>query len=124
MPDEVIPQQLALDYDGKRDRWAGYDASQYTQVVEEYEKLDELRRKKKAEQVMQDLIAKGSKAEDAAAKAAAEAANLEEEYVEDEDKEMVGQHFDAKVLTTFFDTLPAAHISDISSAPPESSVCS
>jgi pre-mRNA-processing factor SLU7 len=28
MPDEVIPQTMSLDYDGKRDRWAGYDASQ------------------------------------------------------------------------------------------------
>ncbi len=97
MPDEVIPQQMALDYDGKRDRWAGYDVGQYVQVVEEYEKLDELRRKNKAHEVMQELIAKGSKAEDAAATAEKEVADkMDTGFVEGGEEEMVGQHFDAK----------------------------
>lgn len=97
MPDEVIPQQMTLDYDGKRDRWAGYDAAQYMQVVEEYDKLDEMRRKKKAEEVMAELIAKGSKVEDAAAKAEAQVVEgVEEGFVEQGEEEMVGQHFDSK----------------------------
>ena len=93
----MIPQDLKLDYDGKRDRWAGYDASQYLQVVEEYDKLDEMRRKKKAEEVMAELIAKGSKAEEAEAAAEAQAAEgMEHELLEKGEEEMVGQHFDAK----------------------------
>ena len=96
MPDEVIPEQLELDYAGKRDRWAGYDAASYQTVVDEYEKLDELRRKKKAEQLMAELIEKGSKADEAAETAAKAVANMEDEYVEGEDMDMVGQHFDAK----------------------------
>lgn len=59
MPDEIIPQNLTLDYDGKRDRWAGYDADQYVHVVEEYQALEELRKKKRAQELMEELMAKG-----------------------------------------------------------------
>ena len=38
-------QQEELDYDGKRDRWKGYDGAEYSKVVERYEKA-ELERKK------------------------------------------------------------------------------
>ncbi len=102
MPDEVVPQNLALDYDGKRDRWAGYNAEQYTAVVEEYEKLDELRRLAKAEQLAAERIAKGDEAEAAAAAAALEvnSAAAVEEFAEDDEAEMIGQHFDAKSRMT------------------------
>ncbi|MEQ2167648.1 hypothetical protein GOODEAATRI_006206 [Goodea atripinnis] len=32
--------QLALDYDGKRDRWNGYDPEEHQRIVEEYAKVD------------------------------------------------------------------------------------
>lgn len=32
-PDEKI-ETFELDYDGKRDRWNGYDTSTYTRVIE------------------------------------------------------------------------------------------
>ena len=32
-PDEKI-ESFELDYDGKRDRWNGYDASTYARVIE------------------------------------------------------------------------------------------
>lgn len=46
MPDEVI-QDLNLDYDGKRDRWNGYDPASHMKLMERYAKLDEERRKQR-----------------------------------------------------------------------------
>lgn len=41
--DEIV-QDVNMGWDAKRDRWNGYDASEYRQVVEEYEELDQLKR--------------------------------------------------------------------------------
>ncbi|PWY79478.1 hypothetical protein BO94DRAFT_537509 [Aspergillus sclerotioniger CBS 115572] len=41
--DEVI-QDVNMGWDAKRDRWNGYDPSEYQQVVEEYEELEKLKR--------------------------------------------------------------------------------
>jgi len=40
--DEVI-QEVQLGWDGKRDRWNGYDASEHDVIVQEHERLEELR---------------------------------------------------------------------------------
>ncbi|KAL1973689.1 hypothetical protein VTN31DRAFT_5249 [Thermomyces dupontii] len=42
-PDEVI-QDVQLGWDAKRDRWNGYDPSEYRRVVEEYEEREALKR--------------------------------------------------------------------------------
>lgn len=42
--DEVI-QDINVSWDAKRDRWNGYDATDYKKVIERYEKLDELQNK-------------------------------------------------------------------------------
>mmetsp|Transcript_85092 Transcript_85092/g.150477 ORF Transcript_85092/g.150477 Transcript_85092/m.150477 type:complete len:672 (-) Transcript_85092:26-2041(-) len=47
MPDEYI-QELSLDYDGKRDRWNGYQPEDYKAVIEEWEKVEDQRRRQKA----------------------------------------------------------------------------
>jgi len=47
MPDEHV-DVLDLDYEGKRDRWNGYQAEDYKEVIEEWEKVEEERRAKKA----------------------------------------------------------------------------
>lgn len=39
-PDEHSQVQLDLDYDGKRDRWNGYDPEEHQRIVEEYAKVD------------------------------------------------------------------------------------
>ena len=39
-PDEHSQVCLDLDYDGKRDRWNGYDPEDHTRIVEEYAKVD------------------------------------------------------------------------------------
>ena len=46
-PDEIIPQQLALTYDGKRDRWNGYNPDQHKQTIERFEFLRKERRRRK-----------------------------------------------------------------------------
>lgn len=42
--DEVV-QEVRLGWDAKRDRWNGYDAQEYRNVIEEYEELDSLKKK-------------------------------------------------------------------------------
>lgn len=49
--DEFIQPNLTLDYDGKRDRWAGYDPSQHKAIVEEYQKVEEAKRQLRAEKL-------------------------------------------------------------------------
>jgi pre-mRNA-processing factor SLU7 len=49
--DEFIQPDLKLDYDGKRDRWAGYDPTGYKEIVEEYEKIEEAKRQLRAEKL-------------------------------------------------------------------------
>lgn len=42
-PDEHAQVQIDLDYDGKRDRWNGYDPEEHQRIVEEYAKVDLVR---------------------------------------------------------------------------------
>ncbi|KAF8015862.1 hypothetical protein BT93_H1416 [Corymbia citriodora subsp. variegata] len=53
-PDEKI-ETFELDYDGKRDRWNGYDAATYACVIERYEARDEARKKYLKEQQLKKL---------------------------------------------------------------------
>jgi len=46
--DELV-QDVQLGWDAKRDRWNGYDATDFTQVIEEYNELEDIRKKAKAE---------------------------------------------------------------------------
>ncbi|CAE8595554.1 unnamed protein product, partial [Polarella glacialis] len=47
MPDEYI-SDLKLDWDGKRDRWNGYQPEDYKKVIEEWESVEGERRRVKA----------------------------------------------------------------------------
>ncbi|XP_030950945.1 pre-mRNA-splicing factor SLU7-A [Quercus lobata] len=58
-PDEKI-ETFELDYDGKRDRWNGYDASTYSRVIERYEARDEARRKFLKDQQLKKLEEKNN----------------------------------------------------------------
>lgn len=41
-PDEYIQPKLDFDFDGKRDRWNGYDPSEHAAIVEDFQKLEEV----------------------------------------------------------------------------------
>ncbi|KAA8645702.1 hypothetical protein EYZ11_009538 [Aspergillus tanneri] len=64
--DEVV-QNVDLGWDAKRDRWNGYDPSEYRQVVEEYEELEKLKRatKKDVENGQKTITDGGPDDEDA-----------------------------------------------------------
>ena len=46
-----IPSQnpLAMDFEGKRDRWNGYDTTAHDELIEEFTKVEEAKRQLKAE---------------------------------------------------------------------------
>nr|XP_023029920.1 pre-mRNA-splicing factor Slu7-like [Leptinotarsa decemlineata] len=50
-PDEYIQKNLSLSFDGKRDRWSGYDPSEHKTVIEEFQKVEEAKRHLKAEKL-------------------------------------------------------------------------
>lgn len=50
-PDEYTQPELSMDYDGKRDRWAGYDPSEHRAIVEEYQKIEEAKRQMRADKL-------------------------------------------------------------------------
>ena len=52
-PDEYLNEQpsLTLTFDGKRDRWNGYDPSTHLDVVEDYAKMEELRKSMKKDKM-------------------------------------------------------------------------
>jgi pre-mRNA-processing factor SLU7 len=86
-PDEKI-ETFELDFDGKRDRWNGYDASTYSRVIDSYEMRDEARRKYQKEQQLKKLEEKNSSLEPVADK--------DSDEDEDEDKDG-GEVDEAKV---------------------------
>lgn len=79
--DEYIPKEFELDYDGKRDRWAGYDPSTYIKVIEHHQKTRDVRRQQKAKELdkaMKEKMAeKKKKKEQKLKKKAEDAANGE-----------------------------------------------
>ncbi|KAK7807311.1 hypothetical protein U0070_007446 [Myodes glareolus] len=107
-PDEHIQPQLMFDYDGKRDRWNGYNPEEHMKIVEEYAKVDLAKRTLKA-QKLQEELASGKLMEQANSPKhqwGEEEPNsqMEKDHNsedEDEDKyaddiDMPGQNFDSK----------------------------
>lgn len=66
-PDEFI-YEVPLDYEGKRDRWNGYNPDSYRSLIYEYEKFQEVKKKYKEEEVKditdEKVIKKAMKDED------------------------------------------------------------
>ncbi|KAJ1127983.1 hypothetical protein NDU88_006376 [Pleurodeles waltl] len=54
-PDEHSQPQLLFDYDGKRDRWNGYNPEEHMKIVEEYSKVDLAKRTLKAQKLQEEL---------------------------------------------------------------------
>lgn len=55
-PDEKNLPSLNLDYDGKRDRWNGFDPACYQAVIEEYRKVEEAKRQLKEDKLKHDIM--------------------------------------------------------------------
>ncbi|KAB0802208.1 hypothetical protein PPYR_04394 [Photinus pyralis] len=86
-PDEYVQSKLALSYDGKRDRWSGYDPSEHKAIIEEFQKVEEAKRQLRADKLN------------------ANEASSEEDEEEDEDKyvdevDMPGTKVDSKQRIT------------------------
>uniref|UniRef100_A0A8C6M165 Pre-mRNA-splicing factor SLU7 n=1 Tax=Nothobranchius furzeri TaxID=105023 RepID=A0A8C6M165_NOTFU len=90
-PDEHAQIQLTMDYDGKRDRWNGYDPEEHQRIVEEYAKVDLAKRTLKA-QKLQDELASGKL--DQSEREHDSEGEDEDKYADDID--MPGQNFDSK----------------------------
>uniref|UniRef100_A0A0P4YID9 Pre-mRNA-splicing factor SLU7 n=1 Tax=Daphnia magna TaxID=35525 RepID=A0A0P4YID9_9CRUS len=50
-PDEFIQPELKLDFDGKRDRWNGYNPTEHLGIIEEFEKVEDTKRQLKAQRL-------------------------------------------------------------------------
>ncbi|KAG6447881.1 hypothetical protein O3G_MSEX005240 [Manduca sexta] len=55
--DEFSQPHLNLSYDGKRDRWNGYDPAQHKAIIEEYQKVEDAKRELRAQKLEQDPTA-------------------------------------------------------------------
>nr|CAD7453371.1 unnamed protein product [Timema tahoe] len=105
-PDEFIQRDLSMDYDGKRDRWAGYDPSEHKAIIEEYQKVEEAKRQLRAEKLNANI--EGEEEEEAASNQGCSPFPLqkaEELDKEDEDKyvdevDMPGTKVDSKQRIT------------------------
>ncbi|KAJ3338711.1 mRNA splicing protein [Gonapodya sp. JEL0774] len=89
--DEVI-QEVETTWDGKRDRWNGYDPSEHMRHIEEFELVDQERKKARAADLEQKLKAGEVEQDDV------EESLDEDKYAEQAD--MPGQKMDAKTRTT------------------------
>jgi len=55
-PDEHLQPTLDLSFDAKHDRWNGYDNQAHQEVVEEFNKLEKVRRELKKERLKSELL--------------------------------------------------------------------
>ncbi|NWH84895.1 SLU7 factor, partial [Aegithalos caudatus] len=55
-PDEHVQPWLTFDYDGKRDRWNGYNPEEHMKIVEEYSKVDLAKCTPKTQKLQEELV--------------------------------------------------------------------
>lgn len=84
--DEVVQTFNDSGWDTKRDRWNGYDPAEHQRVVEEYERIEEARRKLKEQELDKKDATDAAADED------------EEKYADEAD--MVGQKLNTKTRVT------------------------
>jgi len=86
-PDEFVQPSLGHSYDGKRDRWNGYDNEEYLEVVQNHKKLEEARKEVKKEMAKEKQPTEEDDGESSSDE------EDEDKYVDD--MEMVGTKHDA-----------------------------
>ena len=74
-PDEAVAPELQLDYEGKHDRYNGYDASEYARVIERYDAVEALKTQRLKERQLERTLRREARAKRRAAAAAAAAAD-------------------------------------------------
>ncbi|KAF2985379.1 hypothetical protein EK904_009064, partial [Melospiza melodia maxima] len=103
--DEHVQPQLVFGYDGKRDRWNGYDPEEHMKIVEEYSRVDLAQCALKAQKLQEELASgKLERVNSPRHQGGEEESNSQTERdhsSEDEDKytddiDMPGQNFDSK----------------------------
>ena len=50
-----MTKDLKLDWESKRDRWNGYEAEMYKEVIKEHAEYEEIRKLKKIEEEADDV---------------------------------------------------------------------
>jgi len=93
-PDEKLLPELAFDFDGKRDRWNGYDPREHKRVVQEHLKLEEAKRLLKAQEMNESLM-KGELPDKEKKKAEDSDSDADEDKYADE-MDMPGTKVDSK----------------------------
>ncbi|XP_032914361.1 LOW QUALITY PROTEIN: pre-mRNA-splicing factor SLU7-like [Catharus ustulatus] len=104
-PDEHVQPQLMFDYDGKRDRWNGYNPEEHVKTVEEYSKVDLAKRTLKSQKLQEELASGNLEQVNSPrhqwGEKESNSQTERDSYSEDEDKnaediDMPGQNFDSK----------------------------
>ncbi|XP_064601916.1 pre-mRNA-splicing factor SLU7-like [Liolophura sinensis] len=94
-PDEFLQPKLDFDFDGKRDRWNGYDPEQHQKIIEDYAKIEEAKQVLKAQKLEESFTGETDKVEE---KQTGKDSDDEDKYAEDAD--MPGQKFETKQRIT------------------------
>ncbi|KAJ8015047.1 hypothetical protein DPEC_G00022080 [Dallia pectoralis] len=102
-PDEHSQISLDLDYDGKRDRWNGYDPEDHMRIVEEYAKVDQAKQTLKSQKLHEELASGKLTDQASSSRKWDDGERTQEQNSEDEDEDkyaddidMPGQNFDSK----------------------------
>jgi pre-mRNA-processing factor SLU7 len=83
--DEFVGQELNFTFDSKRDRWAGFNPSDYDAVIRRHEMVDAERKRLQVERVSAESAASQAAASEAAAEAAANPPEAEAKSKKEDD---------------------------------------
>ena len=61
-PDEAVAPELQLDYEGKHDRYNGYDPAEYARVVERYDAVEALKTQRLKERQLERALRRAPRA--------------------------------------------------------------
>ncbi|KAK7571845.1 hypothetical protein V9T40_014317 [Parthenolecanium corni] len=96
--DDFVQPTLVQTYDGKRDRWAGYDPSQHKAIVEQYQRIEEAKRTLKAEKLNKSVADNEKEGEEEEEEEGGDDEEDEDKYVDNFD--MPGTKVDSKQRIT------------------------